>query len=327
VSLSGFIVGAALLALLAVACIALPLLAPRAGQPRAALAALGATLLVVAGSASLYLLRSNASWREQPPVASSRIAGLVERVGRDPADRAAWLELGSEYTQAEQLALALRAYDRANTLAGGNDAAALTGMGEALLLTGDETRVATARGLLERALQADPHAAKALFYSALLAMKAGELQLARDRFSALLALNPPEHVRTALTGQIATIDRMLHPPVDRATLIDLQIDVAPELRARVPAAGALFVFVRNPAGGPPLAVRRLPATLPAHVQLSAADSMLGPSAIAAGQQVRVVARLSAAGRPTADSGDLYGELSYRAGKDSTRNLAIDRASP
>jgi len=322
-----FVIGAAVLALLAGACVAIPLLVPRAGQPRAALAAAGAVLLLLVGSGGVYLVRSNWSWQEQPAAAQSNLSELVDRVGRDPADGAAWLQLGQEYTQLEQFALAIRAYDRANTLAGGRDATALAGMAEAMLLTGDAARTATASDLLERALQVDPHSPKALFYTGLLAMNSGRLELARSRFSAMLELNPPEGVRTALTGQIATIDRMLHPPVDSATLIDVQIDIAPALRARVPAGGVLFVFVRNPAGGPPLAVKRLPPTLPQHVQLSAADSMLGPGGIAAGQAVLVVARLSAAGRPTASSGDLFGELQYRAGKDGARQLSIDQAAP
>ena len=325
--MTGFVVGAAVLALLAAAFVAIPLLAPRTGQPRAVLAAVGAIVLLLVGSGGVYLARSNWSWQAPPAAAPSSVSELVSRVGHNPGDGAAWLQLGQQYTELEQFALAVHAYDRANRLAGGNDAAALAGMGEAMLLTGDAARTATANDLLERALQIDPHAPKALFYSGLLAMHGGNLELARRRFSAILELSPPEGVRTALTGQIATIDRMLHPPVDRATLIDVQIDIAPALRARVPAGGTLFVFVRNPAGGPPLAVKRLAAALPAHVQLSAADSMLGPSAIAAGQAVLVVARLSAAGRPTAGSGDLSGESRYRAGKDGTRQLLIDRVSP
>ena len=325
--MTGFIIGAAVLAVLAAACVAIPLLAPRAGQPRAALAAAGAVLLLLLGSGGVYLARSNWSWQASPAVAPSSVSELVSRVGRDPGDGAAWLQLGQQYTQLEQFALAVRAYDRANTLAGGNDAAALAGMGEAMLLTGEAARAATANDLLERALMADPHSTKALFYTGLLAMNGGNLELARSRFSTMLELNPPQGVRTALTGQIATIDRLLHPPVDAATLIDVQVDIAPALRARMPARGALFVFVRNPAGGPPLAVKRLAPTLPQHVQLSAADSMLGPSAIAAGQAVLLVARLSVAGRPTASSGDLSGELRYRAGKDGTRQLIIDRVSP
>lgn len=325
--MTGFVIGAAVLALLASACVAVPLLARRAGQPRAALAATGAILLLLAGSAGVYLARSNWSWTEPPAVASATVAGLLQRVNRDPGDRAAWLALGESYAQLAQTPLAMRAYQRANALGGGHDAEALAGMGEALLLTGDAARTAAASDLLERALKADPQSPKALFYTGLLAMKSGQLQLARSRFSAMLELNPPENVRTVLTGEIASIDRMLHPPVDRATQIDLQIDVAPALRARVPAGGSLFVFVRNPAGGPPLAVKRLPAALPARVQLSAVDSMLGPGAISGGQQVLVVARLSAAGRPAASSGDLFGQIHYRAGKDGERRLSIDQVSP
>jgi cytochrome c-type biogenesis protein CcmH len=298
--MTGFVIGAAVLALLAAACVAVPLLAPRTGQPRAAFAAVGAILLLLVGSGGVYLARSNWTWQEQTAATRSNVSELLRRVDANPADAAAWLQLGQEYTQAEQFALAIHAYDRANTLADGNDAEALAGMGEAMLLTGEAARTATANDLLERALQVDPHSLKALFYTGLLAMNSGKLELARSRFSALLELNPPAGVRTALTGQIATIDRMLHPPVDSATL---------------------------PAGGPPLAVKRLPAALPAHVQLSAADSMLGPSSIAAGQAVLVVARLSAAGRPTASSGDLFGELQYRAGKDGARQLSIDQISP
>jgi len=325
--MTGFVIGAVALALLAVLCVALPLLRG-GGRPRAPVAALAAAGLLVAGSAAIYLARSNASWVAPATTASgTSVSELVERTRRDPADRAAWLQLAQEYTNIEQYALALRAYDRANTLGGGNDPAALAGMGEAMLLGGGTARADTASDLFERALKLDPHSPKALFYSGLLAMNAGRLELARSRFSAMLELDPPQSVRTALTGQIATIDRMLHPPIDAATLMDVDVDVAPALRARVPAGATLFVFVRNPAGGPPLAVRRLGASLPQHVQLSALDSMLGPKAIAAGQTVTLVARLSAAAKPTQSSGDLYGETSYRAGKDGRRRLLIDHVAP
>jgi cytochrome c-type biogenesis protein CcmH len=325
--MSGFVILAALLALVAAAVIVVPLLAPLGAARRSPLAAGIAAALLLAGAGALYLARSNWNWPAQSADSHSNLTELAERVRRTPADRPAWLQLGQAYAQAGQVSLALHAYDRANALAGGKDPDALAGMGEALLLSGEAARQSTASDLLERALAADPHSAKALFYTGLLAMDAGKLQLARERFSALLALDPPEHVRTALTGQIASIDRMLHPPVDVATLIDLQVEVAAALRARLPADGALFVFVRSPQGGPPLAVRRLPATLPVHVQLSSADSMTGPAALSAGQAVQVVARLSAAGRPTASSGDLYGELRYRAGKDGLRQLRIDELTP
>ncbi|MFO1265545.1 MAG: hypothetical protein U1F67_01290 [Rubrivivax sp.] len=64
-----------------------------------------------------------------------------------------------------------------------------------------------------------------------------------------------------------------------------------------------------------------------YVQLSSLDAMAGPSALAAGQVVNVVARVSASGQPMAASGDLYGELRYRVGKDGPRHLLIDQSTP
>jgi cytochrome c-type biogenesis protein CcmH len=273
----------------------------------------------------VYLAWSNWTWQQTESPPGADVTTLEHRVAEEPADREAWLLLGSAYTRSGQLPLAIHAFDRASTLAGGNDPVALAGLGEAMLLSGEEARVATANALFERSLALDPQSPKALFYSGLLAMNAGNPEMARTRFSALLAQDPPEQVRSALANQIAAIDQMLHPPVDRATLIDLRIEVAPALHARLPAGGALFVFVRNPDGAAPLATKRLSVVLPVQVQLSAADSMLGSTAIRAGQTVQVVARVSASGQPAASSGDLYGEISYRVGEEGERRLVLDHA--
>jgi cytochrome c-type biogenesis protein CcmH len=322
-----FVLSATALALLVAAAVVAPLRAPRGAGPRAVPAAVLVAVLVIGGAGAVYFARSNWSGAALPAGGVSELTELAQRARAAPADRAAWLRLAQAYVQAEQLPLALRAFEHVNALAGGQDPEALAGLGEALLLSGDESRVASAAGLFERALALEPHSAKALFYGGLLAMNDGRLEIARERFSAMLALDPPEQVRTALTGQIATIDRMLHPPVDPATLIDLQVELAPALRARRPAQGTLFVFVRNPAGGAPLAVRRLGPALPAQVQLSALDAVAGPGALQAGQAVDVIARISASGQPTAGPGDLYGQLRYRAGRDGRRRLLIDQAAP
>ena len=322
-----FILTAAALALLAAAWIVMPLLAPRGAGPRSPLAATLAIVLVGAGAVGLYAARSNWDWGAVPASEPSGLTQLAQRARAAPDDRELWLQLGQAYVQAGQLPLAMRALEHANDLAGGQDPVALAGLGEALLLSGDESRASAAAGLLERALALDPHSAKALFFSGLVAMNAGRLELARERFQAMLALEPPAEVRTALEGQIAAIERMLHPPVDPATLIDLQVDVAGALRARLPSRGALYVIVRHPAGGAPLAVRRLGPAVPVRVQLSGLDAMAGPATLVAGQSVRVVARVSTSGKPEAGSGDLFGELRYRVGRDGSRRLLIDQAIP
>lgn len=330
--MSGFIAGAAALSLIAVLFVVLPLVRARAAPPPAAVAALVAALALIGLGALTY------SWLGNPlairlaaanaRTASGSIAQLARHVERDPHDLEGWLKLGGAYALTGQYALALRAYEQADTLAGGQSAPALTGVGESLLLLqglqGAQTAQASAD--FERALKLDPKSPKALFYSALLAEQAGSLELARTRFAAMLDITPapPPNVRAALLKQISTIDAQLHPAIDAATAIRLHVSLSPQLSARVPANASLFVFVRAADGGAPLAVRRSAVTLPQDVVLSADDAMIAQRAVRPGQKVTVVARISASGSPLPQRGDLYGQIEYVAGKTGPRSLEIDK---
>ena len=154
-------------------------------------------------------------------------------------------------------------------------------MGEAMLLSGDAARAEQAAALIERALQLDPQAPKALFYGALIAFRQGRLDVARERFTAMLALSPPENVRAALQKEIDEIDAKQHPVLDAASAIHLHVTLAPALADKVPANASLFVFVRSPDGGPPLAASAVAVSLPQDVELSAADSMIAGRALQA----------------------------------------------
>jgi hypothetical protein len=90
----------------------------------------------------------------------------------------------------------------------------------------------------------------------------------------------------------------------------------------------LFVAARDPkAPGPPFAVKRLPATFPVDVELSAADAMLESRRISDGQRLEVVARVALGGTPTATTGDPFGQVSYHVGQDKKLNIVIDRIAP
>jgi len=334
--MSTFIAAAAALALVAVLFVVLPLLRTRAALAPSATAAVVATLAVVGLSVLIYsVLGSPAAIRlaaAEAKGADGSLAQLARHVERDPDDLDGWLRLGGSYVRDGQYALALRAYQRADTLSHGQSAAALTGSGEALLLLQDGLQgpqTAPAAADFERALQLDPRSPKSLFYSALLAEQAGRLQVARTRFAAMLNLNPapPANVRAALVKQIASIDAQLKPPIDAATAIRLHVSLAPKLAARVPPNASLFVFVRAADGGAPLAVRRGAVNLPEDLVLSADDAMIAQRAVRPGQKVTVVARISASGSPLPQSGDLYGQIEYVAGKTGARALEIDKLSP
>lgn len=207
-----FIVLAAALAAICVAAIGVPLLKPMPSRARASPGtALIASAVLACGSAGLYLTWSNWSWRQSPGVASPE--GMVERLVHElndhPDNLAGWLMLGRSYTQLQEYPLAMRAYERADRVAGGTSADALVGEAEALTLMDDTALNGEAGRLIEQALKVDPTSPQALFFGAAAALRRGELPLARTRFAKLLSLDPPANVKTILEQEIAAIDRRL----------------------------------------------------------------------------------------------------------------------
>lgn len=329
--MTGFIAAAALLALCAIGFVIWPLVrarSPSRGYQR--WSALIAALLVAGSAFALYPKLSHWSWH-QPAVAndadSGSIQALLQATRLHPDDVPAWLELGRGYLRAGQWALARRSYRRADSLSGGRSAAALAGLGQTIMFENNGAENEAAIELFERALKLDPHSPQALFYTAVALMHAGYLQDSRDRFATLLSLGPPAAVSDAIAKQIAGLDADIAAASTAAsssadTAIHLNIELAPALQGRVPAGASLFVFVRSPQGGAPLAAKRLAATFPQRVDLSAADSMIAGNAIRKGQPVLVVARISATGTPTASAGDLSGQLSTIAGQRTQHRLLI-----
>jgi cytochrome c-type biogenesis protein CcmH len=355
---------AALMALAVAAAVAVPLV--RAGGttlPAAPWAALGASAILLVGTAILYVNWSNWTWTSKPPAADSpqsMVASLARRLEKQPDDFEGWLLLGRSYSVLEQYPLALRAYERANRLAGGKNAEALLGVAESLAIQNEAEIDGRAGQLFEQALALDANSGKALFYGAVVASRRGDLPLARDRFVRLLALNPPDNLRPMLEQQIRSIDDRLagRAPAsaggpapapaaavagapaagagatgataaqsDAGAIVRVNVRLSPALHAAVGDA-PLFVLVRDPsAPGPPLAAKRLSSHFPQAVELTPQDSMIPGHSFHAGQSVEVVARISRSGAPVAQSGDPFGALQYAVGTDGVRDVVIDRLSP
>jgi cytochrome c-type biogenesis protein CcmH len=207
-----FIVVAAALAVICVAVLAVPLLKPVPSQAaRAPWTTLAAAGVLVVGSAALYATWSNWSWRASPGVKSPE--GMVERLVHElndhPDNLTGWLMLGRSYAALQEYPLAVRAYERADRVAGGRSADALVGEAEALTLMDDSSLSGQAGRLIERALVIEPTSPQALFFGAAAALHRGELPLARARFTKLLTLNPPARIRAILEQEISGIDRQL----------------------------------------------------------------------------------------------------------------------
>lgn len=357
-----FILIAIVLTIAAVGVVVVPLVRRNASIPAPAVwAAFGATGVLIFGAAALYATWSNWSWRT--PAAGdtpqAMVSTLARRLERNPADIDGWLMLGRSYTVLEQYPLALRAYQRADRLAGGKNAEALVGMGEAMVLNDDSELAGRAGRLFEQAIKLDPKSGKAQFYGAAAALHHGDLPLARERFINLLALNPPANVRPVIEQQIAAIDAKLAadgaplpgssvgPPagtgqgsaqrgagdstVAQATQtppVRVKVTLAAKLRSSALSNAPLFVLVRDPRrAGPPLAVKRLNSEFPQTVELTTADSMLPGHTFSKGQLVEVVARISESGNPVGTSGDPFGLAAHRVGDGGIVDIEIDHVTP
>jgi cytochrome c-type biogenesis protein CcmH len=328
----GFIFVAGTLATLAAMLLLVPLMRRRAdGKPVAVYAAMAALVAVLLGGAGLYAVFSNYRWTEATQVAdtpAAMTAKLAQRLAREPDDLAGWLLLGRSYTELGQFPLAVRAYQRADRLANGKNVEAVLGVAETLVAQDAESIRGPAGRLFEQALELDPNSGKALFFSAFAALTRGDRPLARARFQRMLELDPPEQVRAILQQQIAALDGA-EAGADAAAAdgarISVRVTLAPGMESKVPAGATLFVAARDPRQpGPPFAVKRLPATFPVDVELSAGDAMLESRRIAAGQQLEVVARVALGGTPTATRGDPFGQVGYHVGKDGRLNIVIDK---
>lgn len=346
--MTAFLIIAAVMTAVAAAAVAIPL----TRDPRSRAIAAVAVVLMAGTAAGLYDLWSNWNWHASAatagdvavnPQIAAMISKLEAHMRRHPDDLSGWVMLGRSYVATGRMDEAILAYDRAQSLSGGKSFDAAIGYGEALAVQAGGEITPQAAQLFEKAIALEPDNPKALLYGGFAAAVRGEDDLARKRWQTLLAMNPPEPVVKLLNARLAE----LPPPGAGAVAagagapagadvagpagatVHIRLEIAPGLKDKLRAPAALFVFAEQPgAGGPPLAVKRLTtAAIGGEVDLSAADSMVPGRAIANGEHVVLMARVSFDGQPLPASGDLYGELAYDVGSGGTARLLIDKVQP
>lgn len=334
-----FIILAGLMALIAAALVAVPLL--RSGGDRRV--GIVAALCILGAAAGLYPAWSSFDWRaaaaDRPAKAAdvaAMLAKLEAHLAAVPDDQTGWLLLGRSYLTLERMDDALSAYRRAYALDHNADAA--LGLGEAQSLKAGGEITPEAGQLFEEALKLQPNNPKALLYGGFAAAARGDAALARLRWESLKALHPPQQIVAMLDTRIAELGPAgggtassaagtnAAAPDSTDVAATVNIALAPQLKASMKADAPLFVFAQMPGQpGPPLAAKRLTtAAIGTQVRLTPADSMLPGRVLTKGAHVSITARVSFSGQPMPASGDLYGEVSYEIGRDGVANLLIDR---
>jgi cytochrome c-type biogenesis protein CcmH len=202
-----FLLVAAVMAVIAAAAVAVPLLRDRRSRVQGALAAL-AVLGVAAG---LYPLWSTWDWNAPPggvpggPDVAAMVAKLEKHLVEQPGDLDGWLMLGRSYTALGRVDEAIVAYDHAHRLNDGKNVEATIGLGEALSIKADGEVTPQAAQLFEQAIAAAPDNPRALLFGGFAAAVMGDRPLARRRWEALKALNPPPQVMQMLDARIAEL--------------------------------------------------------------------------------------------------------------------------
>jgi cytochrome c-type biogenesis protein CcmH len=283
------------------------------------------------------------------------IVALEQRLAQQPEDIESWMLLGRSYMAMRQFDDAAVAFRRASALDGQASVQILADLGEALALSDPEGLQGEAGAIFERVLAMSPSHPKGLWYGGLNAYENFNWELADERLSLLLTLNPPESLVPLLQERIAAARAHTsgEAPVARAEApapaaepapapaletaaaqatapgegISLEISLDPALAARIPGPTPLFIIARNADGGPPLAVIRANSSeLPMSVSLTDANAMMEGVTITDQAELELVARVSLSGSPAQRPGDLFGAVNYARGNGGPTRIRIDRVA-
>lgn len=327
-----FWIGAALLSVAALAFVMVPLWRQR--QETGGWSPLGsvAAALLVPAAVGLYLGIGTWDGQFTPGTANSALPPMTElvesldaRLQEQPDDPAGWYLLGQSYMTLSRYADARRAFREgmARDPAPGIDMK--LAFAEAETLTDPQALLGEAGEIFEEALDIQPDNPTALWYGGLSAAATERPGVARQRWSRLLQLDPPQAMRDVLEQHLNALGGIAAPVQDPPLqLAQTEPAAGLEIRLRITlgdglaAAGAatspgaaLFIFARAPEGGPPVAViREAASSIPGEFSLSDANNMLPGRSLADFEALTIVARISASGEPTEQPGDLYGEVEY-----------------
>jgi tetratricopeptide (TPR) repeat protein len=212
---------------------------------------------------------------EAAPTPSPELASLMAQVEKDPNDVGAWNRLTTIALSERNLAAALERNQKA-LAAAPNDAEART---YRAVLTAMIGRADAALEQLDAVLAENPNLTTALVYHGLIAAEAGQTEkgiASLERAIAAGAPNPEylrqqiDSLRSAPPAAPGGPAAPTAPAAAGAPSVAGTITLAPGATAE--GARALFLSVRDPAGGPPVLAKRLaPGPFPMAFTLTEAD--------------------------------------------------------
>jgi cytochrome c-type biogenesis protein CcmH len=304
---------------------------------------LGAPQYLGPGGATANLANphsTGANGQTLPPI-EELVGKLEQKLAENPEDPNGWYLLGRTYASLGRHAEAAKSFERTYALVGDNTQVMLS-LADSLAMAGNRSFAGRPAELIAKALKQSPSDPTALWLSAMVAQETGDYGQALAHFERLypqLASDPgsQEEVR----GMMGALQRKLGRPVelpapvkqiapmagmasaagsagapaggpgaaDAGRSVTVNVALSEALTAKASPGDTVFVFARAAEGPPmPLAVaRKRVADLPVTVTLDDSMAMTPQMRLSSFPEVRLAARVSKTGRPTASSGDLQSD--------------------
>lgn len=295
-------------------------------RDRYLLAGVFVLILIPMSLIALYALVGEPQAIQRDDTPSDQLRGqlitIANQLERNPDNQANWMALGSAYKNIESFSSAEHAFRRALYL-NPDDALTQVELAESLIFANVGQTPQEAISLLEQALITEPANQKALWLKGVIAFSNEQYNAAIGQWQRLLAALPDEApVRTSIERQIDLARQQLGE-VPTGRVIDLSIEIAPEIRESLQGDEVVFVIAQAADGPPtPLAARRLTVDdLPASLSLSDADAMIEGLTLSAFGEINLTARISMSGDVAPNPGDYEGRV--RVGPLTEASLVID----
>ncbi|MES9825198.1 MAG: c-type cytochrome biogenesis protein CcmI [Candidatus Thiodiazotropha endolucinida] len=270
------------------------------------------------------------STQNLPPM-EELVKRLAAKMQEQPDNQEGWIMLGRSYMAMNDPSAAINAFDRAMEISDKN-VGLLLAYAEAIASNTGNDFTGRAAPMVEKALQLEPDNPNVLWIAGIVAYQRTEYQDAVDRWSKLRGLMKPQSAelesvnealddarsKLGLPTEEPELPSIVQPkkqvPAEPAAAgdksIQVEISLSPDMQDKANPDDLLFIYAKAMSGPPmPLAaVRKRVSDLPLSINLDDSMAMMPQMKLSQFPEVAVGARISLSGSPTAQSGDLEGEI-------------------
>jgi cytochrome c-type biogenesis protein CcmH len=266
---------------------------------------------------SLSQVEQTAASPEQEQI-GKMVAGLAERLEKQPDDALGWTMLGRSYKYLQEYPKAVAAFEHAYKLIGDKPEIMLL-YADALAFANNEQMAGKPAELVFKALTMEPSNVTGLWLGGMAKAQAGDFAAAMDLWKKLEAQLPRgSEAQQEIQGMLAKLATQIPEGATaqaeskpaKALSIDVQVSLAPGLQKSASPNDTVFIYAQALSGPKmPLAiVRKQVSELPLTVSLTDAMAMMPTMKLSNFEQVKLLARVSKSGDAMQQPGDLIGVI-------------------